>query len=546
MKILSISPFHDSSVAVLNNNVIEYFSKEERLTKKKRDDFPFKSINYVINNIKNIDLILICSPTPNDNSHYFLEKYLKKYFDCDILRFCEHHHLAHASLAFYNSGFKESLTFVIDRNGAKFNNMRESETVFMCSYPNNLIPLYKSYWLENIGENYDVENDKTLNEIKKKYVDCECVADSICNITKVYETATSLIGEHPLENGKTMGLSAYGIDTNFENLFVNNIPISNYFLHGEGNFIKPVLLKNYLNKNLKNSKELNESNYSFYANYAYTVQKQTQEVVLDLIKNYTDKTGIKNVCLTGGYALNVVTNAFLVKNLPNINFYFEPIADDTGNSLGAAMYVYRDKTKDYNIKPIKNTFFNNVNYKFDIKGKTVNTDDIAECLTQGKVVAVYNGMAESGPRSLGNRSILFDARRLDAKTVINKIKKREWYRPFACSILEEYFDDYFYTLGLKKSEFMTMSFDVKNNKIPGVTHVNNSCRVQTVNNDILHLYEVLKSFYLKTNIPVLLNTSFNLAGEPLVDSPEDAINTYERSDIDILWFPEKKIMLSKF
>ena len=343
-----------------------------------------------------------------------------------------------------------------------------------------------------------------------------------------------------------MGLSAYGIDTNFENLFVNNIPISNYFLHGEGNFIKPVLLKNHLNKNLKNSKELNESNYSFYANYAYTVQKQTQEVVLDLIKNYTDKTGIKNVCLTGGYALNVVTNAFLVKNLPNINFYFEPIADDTGNSLGAAMYVYRDKTKDYNIKPIKNTFFNNVSYKFNIKGKTVNTDDIAECLTQGKVVAVYNGMAESGPRSLGNRSILFDPRRLDAKTVINKIKKREWYRPFACSILEEYFDDYFYTLGLKKSEFMTMSFDVKNNKIPGVTHVNNSCRVQTVNNDILHLYEVLKSFYLKTNIPVLLNTSFNLAGEPLVDSPEDAINTYERSDIDILWFPEKKIMLSKF
>jgi carbamoyltransferase len=210
------------------------------------------------------------------------------------------------------------------------------------------------------------------------------------------------------------------------------------------------------------------------------------------------------------------------------------------------MYVYRDKTKDCNIKPIKNTFFNNINYKIDIKGKTVDTDDIAEYLTQGKVVAVYNGMAESGPRSLGNRSILFDPRVSDAKNVINKIKKREWYRPFACSILEEYFEDYFFTLGLKKSEFMTMSFDVKNNKIPGVTHINNSCRVQTVNENILHFYDLLKSFYLKTNIPVLLNTSFNLAGEPLVDSPEDDINTYERSNIDILWFPEKKIMLSKY
>ena len=179
MKILSISPFHDSSVVVLNNNTIEYFSKEERITRLKRASHPFKSLDYVVKNIKDIDLILICSPTPNDNSHIFLENYLKKYFTCDILRFCEHHHLAHASLAFYNSGFDKSLTIVIDRNGAKIDGLRESETVFISSYPDNFKPIYKSYWVENIGENYDVQNDKTLNKLKEQFLDCECVAESL-------------------------------------------------------------------------------------------------------------------------------------------------------------------------------------------------------------------------------------------------------------------------------------------------------------------------------------------------------------------------------
>jgi len=544
MKILSISPFHDSSIVVLNNGNIEYFSKEERITRVKRDNHPFKSLDYVVKNIKDIDLILICSPTPDDSFHIYLENYLKKYFTCDILRFCEHHHLAHASLAFYNSGFEKSLTFVIDRNGAKINGLRESETVFISSYPNNFKPIYKSYWVENIGENYDVENDKTLKKIKKQFIDCECVAESTCNITKVYETATSLIGEHALENGKTMGLSSYGKDKNFKDLFVDNIPISNYFIHGDGDF-KPVLLKEHLNKNLKNSRELKEDDYSFYADYSYQVQKQTQEVVLDLVKKHVDKTNIKNVCITGGYGLNVVTNSYLVKNLPNVNFYFEPIADDTGNSLGSAMYVFRDKTKNCNISPIKNTFFNGIKHNINVKGINCSIDDIADYLTKGKIVAVYNEMAEAGPRALGNRSILFDPRNKDAKNIVNKVKNREWYRPFACSILEKHFKEYFETLKLTKAEFMTMAFDVKSDKIPGVVHVDNSCRVQTVNKDIPHFYNLLNKFYEKTGVPVLLNTSFNLAGEALVDSPEDAINTYENSDIDIIWFPEKETMLFK-
>ena len=547
MKILGISPFHDSSIVVLHDGNIEYFSKEERLTRKKRDAFPWKSLSYVTNNITDIDLIVICSPTFNDPFNDILEEYLKKYYNCTIKRLCDKHHLAHASLAFYNSGFEQSLTVVIDRNGSKVNGLRESESVFISSYPNNFKPIYKSYWFENIGEKYDVENDKTLFNISKQYAGCEVQAESTCNITKVYETATSLIGEHALENGKTMGLASYGKDTKHRNLFVDSMPISNYFIHSDGDYFKPVLLKEHLSKFLHEPYELTKDNYSYYANYSYQVQKQTQEVVLNLVKKYVEQTGIKNVCISGGYGLNVIANSYLVKNLPDVNFYFEPMADDTGNSIGSAMYYYRDITKNCDITPIKDTFFNGNKHAvpIDVGNSYTTVDDIVNYLTQGKIVAVYNQMAEAGPRALGNRSILFDARNKNAKDIVNVVKNREWYRPFACSILEEDFEEYFNTLGLSKSEFMTMAFDVKSDKIPGVVHVDNSCRVQTVNKSIPYFYELLNKFKEKTGVPVLLNTSFNLAGEALVESPTDAISTYKKSDIDVLWFPEKQIALRK-
>jgi carbamoyltransferase len=146
---------------------------------------------------------------------------------------------------------------------------------------------------------------------------------------------------------------------------------------------------------------------------------------------------------------------------------------------------------------------------------------------------------------LGNRSILFDARNPDAKDIVNNIKKREWYRPFAAMVLEEDFSKYFETLGLNKSEFMTVSFTAKDNSIPGVTHVDNTCRVQTVSENIPHIYELLQEFKKQTGTSVLLNTSFNLAGEPLVDTFEDAVRTFNESDLDVLWFPETKRCLIK-
>jgi carbamoyltransferase len=367
-------------------------------------------------------------------------------------------------------------------------------------------------------------------------------------IVKVYETATTLIRQHPLENGKTMGLSAYGNKLKtYPDLFVNGyIPNDYYF--GHENF-EDFRAATYNDLQSISTNNINENNYSEYADYAWNVQRQTQEAVASMINKYVEKTGIKNVCITGGYGLNVVANYYYTTQFPDINFFFEPLADDSGNSIGAAMKCYRDTTLDKTINKLEHTFFNGKKYNIDnISGTSVSVQDVAKLLLDGKSIAVYNGISEAGPRSLGNRSILFDCRDKNAKDKINKIKKREWYRPFAGMVLESDANKYFEMGKINKSEFMTISFPVKKSAldiIPGVVHVDETCRVQTVNEDNPIMFNLLNEFKKISNVGVLLNTSFNLAGMPLVETPQDAIDTLKNSILDYVWFPEISKIISK-
>lgn len=539
MRIVGIAPYHDASICVLDDGEITYFSKQERLSRRKRDELGEKqleALDYVLKNFQDppIDKVVICSPTPGSVGVDWIQMYMWDKIvnrkGCQIIKYCEDHHLCHATLAFNNSGFEEALAFVIDRNGAMMEDrMRESETVFTCEYPAKLNTIYKNYFLVNKGQDHDVENFKLVAKMKNIFKDAEVKGDSTMNITKVYESATTLIGQHVLENGKTMGLAAYGKDKKFPNLLNDDL-----YFHYHG---MEVGYKEHFGLQNKDFDRRNK----LFANYAFQVQKQTQDMVLDLVKKFIKKTGIRNVCLTGGYALNVVTNGYLIKNLPHVQFYFEPLADDSGNSLGAAMDLHRTLTKDKTIRELKHTFFNHVKEEIKPVGKKCSVGDIAKALTEQKTVAMFYGKAEAGPRALGHRSILFDARNKNAKDIVNKIKKREWYRPFACSVLEEDAGEYFNMYGLSESPFMTISFPVNEDKkdvIPGVVHVDNSCRIQTVNKSIPYLWQLITEFKYLTNVPVLLNTSFNLSGEALVESYEDAIKTFKKSDIDILWFPE--------
>ena len=171
---------------------------------------------------------------------------------------------------------------------------------------------------------------------------------------------------------------------------------------------------------------------------------------------------------------------------------------------------------------------------------TDKNEAVKQILNQ-QIVAIFQNSSEYGPRGLGNRSLLFDPRNKNGKDIVNKIKKREWFRPFAGTVLLEHAHDWFDMGTIKESPYMSYAIPIKEEKksiIPAITHVDGTCRVQTVTKEQnKKFYEIIKLFYEKTNVPILFNTSFNLAGETLVETKEDAINTLNTSDINYLYIP---------
>lgn len=552
MRILAFSVAHDSSVCVINNGEIEFFCKEERLSRKKRDGNPFKSLElYRSLDLGPIDHALFLTPSNHNDDKtlaYFYSLYFKKVFNVQLENYSENnHHLAHASLAFYNSGFEKCLVVVIDRDGAVISRdnqilAREAHSVYECSYPNNIKPLHKAFYLSE-GMSYHKHRIKEL--VESEYPGCDILINNEFSIVKVYEAATTLIGQHPLENGKTMGLSSYGENISYDKLFSNKHPIDHNFTMLDSPAGKVTAFYNYIDKI---TPIVDNNNFQFYANKAKQVQLETQQVALDIIQEYASKTNINNICLVGGYGLNIIANAYYLKHSPNLNFYFEPVADDTGISIGAAMYKYRKLTQDVSIKvPTDNCYHF---YQADdlSLGRSCEVNELVDILISQRSLALFDSQPEAGPRALGHRSILFDPRNKDAKTIVNQIKKREWYRPFAGIILQDHFEQYFDTLNLSSSPYMTINFDCKSKTqdiVPGIVHIDNTCRIQTVDKTNGFLYTLLNEFYKKTGCPMLLNTSLNLAGEPLVQTKQDALNTFYSSNLDAVFFVDDKKLVTK-
>jgi len=559
MRVVGVNTAHDSSVAVYCDGEVEFFYKEERLTKIKRDKSPFAAMHEAAKFIgdKKVDVVVLCSTfDPGiDQALPSLVDGIRKIFKTNnIKELYYHHHLQHASLAFYNSGFDKAIVVVADRNGSSHPDsqslMFESESVFVAEYPNTFDQIKKNYSIAYRSERSDkIISTLVSNETKNK-PNQKTTSNSLYGITKVYETATMLIGEHVLENGKTMGLAAYGNEVdNPPKLFLKDgTPNDSLFFSSL-----------HIDYTDKVTRSVTEENYLPYADYAYQVQKQTQEQVLNIIKWAVEKTGIKNVCLVGGYALNVVANGYYISNLPDCNFFFEPLSDDTGTSIGGAMLVYRDMTGDKNIYPLKTTFFNGYEPDLSLKNLHQSTmtmidydktkaKKVAQLLVDNKKVAIFNGKAEAGPRALGNRSILFYPNLKDSKNIINRIKKREWYRPFAASVLKEDAPKYFDMMNIEDSPYMTVSFNclkITKELFPGIVHVDDSCRVQTVDKDNPYLYDLLKEVKKLTGHGIVLNTSFNFAGSPLIDSLSEAIDFMLRSELDYIWTPKNNTIIYK-
>jgi len=294
-------------------------------------------------------------------------------------------------------------------------------------------------------------------------------------------------------------------------------------------------------------------------NLAFHIQKETEEQMYNLIQKAIDMTGEKNVVISGGFGLNCVANYKYVQRFPDINFYIDPIAHDGGTAIGLAKYAWYNYSREMEIRPLKSVYLGappDYNQLEIIQQQVqnlevVDTDEnqIADLLVEGNIVALFQGGSEGGPRALGNRSILFDPRRNDGKEFVNIVKRREWFRPFAGSCLEEYANEWFDMAGMKNSPFMMYAVNVRPDKvdlIPSITHVDNTCRVQTVNiNDNQNYYNLINAFYKKTQVPILFNTSFNLAGDPLVENLVDAVSTMMNSDINYLYLPEIGKLIKK-
>jgi carbamoyltransferase len=210
------------------------------------------------------------------------------------------------------------------------------------------------------------------------------------------------------------------------------------------------------------------------------------------------------------------------------------------------MLAHHQLTGEY-AAPLKNNFYHYYDYSEQLEGgKKANIAKLVSMLAEGKSVAIFEGNPEAGPRALGHRSILFDARNSNAKEIVNRIKKREWYRPFAGVILESEFANYFETLDISSSPYMTINFDAKEETkqlVPGIIHVDGTCRIQTVSEGFL--FDLITAFYKKTKCPMILNTSFNLAGEPLVQTKAEAIETLQNSELDAIYFVEEGRILTK-
>jgi len=507
MRILGISPGHDSSVCVINNGEIEFFAKEERFSRIKRDQYPYGAIDLAVKHFKPIDHVTY-SWHPNDCRIFeSMNAYIHKKLKLPIT-VIHTHHLAHAAGVFYASGFERALAVVIDRDGSIHKNTwrkfyysnkekggREAESIYECSYPNVFKVLYKNYWTH-----------QTFSILKK------------------YEAATTLIGQNCLEGGKTMGLAAYGRKGKYPKLTNKDLE------HIEVPFNGALPTSIFKGLKEKIAKEITPKNFKFYADSCRHVQLETQQEALDLIKKWVEITGIKNICIGGGYGLNVVANSYYVEHLPDCKFYFDPLADDSGTSIGAARFLYHQKTQDdmFIRWSDKDNFYHFYENCFNQYGKAATIKDVLKLLLDQQIVALFEGAPEAGPRALGHRSLLLDPRNPKGKEIINTVKRREWYRPFAGVILYEHFEKYFDTLGLKESPYMTLNFKCKRPKeIPAIVHVDNTCRVQTIKTGFL--YDLLKLFYKKTGCPILLNTSLNLAGRPLVQTKTEAIEALRMS-----------------
>jgi carbamoyltransferase len=583
MRILGISAFyHDSAAALIEDGEVVAAAQEERFTRKKHDArFPAAAVEYCLaqagTDLGGIDYVAFYDK-PLLKFERLLETYLafapkgfqsfrmamplwlrEKLFQKDLLRremkrhadgfdwdsrllFAEHHQ-SHAASAFYPSPFEEAVVLTMDGVGewattsVAIGRGRELDMVKEIHFPHSLGLLYSAF---------------------------------------TYYTGFKVnSGEY-----KVMGLAPYG-EPRFAQLILDHV----IDLKEDGSFRLDLSYFDYCTGLRMTSQKFHdlfgapprkpeEPLTQRHMDLAASVQKVLEEAVLRLTRGLAKETGIANLCLAGGVALNCVANGKALRDGAFKRIWVQPAAGDAGGALGAAYAVYHrfcDRPRLGNVQDLMKGGYLGPEFeqqeierrlagagaKFEVLADGELIGRTAEALEEGKAVGWFQGRMEFGPRALGNRSILGDARSKSMQSVLNlKVKYRESFRPFAPSVLREDVSDWFeleedspYMLMVadvverrrrqmtedERALFGIEKLNVPRSEIPAVTHVDYSARIQTVHEETNPRYHALISaFKGRTGCPVIVNTSFNVRGEPLVCTPEDAFRCFMGTEIEVL------------
>ncbi len=559
--------YHDSAAAILKDGSVVAAVEEERFSRKKfDDDFPKMAINWClketgitpeqIDSIAFYDKPVLKFERLLDNymavaprglysfldvipkwlhKRLWIKEEIKKHlqgFQGDII-FPEHH-MSHAAHTFFTSPFDEAAILTVDGVG-------EWSTTSFGSAENTSI--------------------KLTNDIRWPH-----------SIGMFYSAFTYFLGFKVNEGEyKLMGLSSYGKPKYYDLILNEILDVKNDgSLHLNLKYFAFTYDKVMTNQKFaelfdipprKEDSKAEQIHYDIGA----SAQKVLEEIMLRMANHVHKKTGMKNLCLGGGVALNGVANYRILKEGPFENVHIPPSPGDGGSAIGCAQYSYfchakNKRRREHNVERIQNNIYvgpsysndeiksfldtNKIQYKFlatDLLLKTT-----AKLISEGNIVGWFQGKMEWGPRTLGNRSILADPRDPKMKDILNeKIKHRELFRPFAPSILEEYVSEYF-ELDIPSPYMLLVAKIKKPEKIPAVTHVDGTGRLQTVSKHVNSLYHsLINEFYKITDVPVVINTSMNVRGEPIVNTPEQAHAMILKTEMDYIMMGNYMILNRK-
>jgi len=504
---------------------------EERINRKKRAGGYEESLSYAMKKLnlteKDIDLLIYSSCCENIvNSLHFDSLGEVRTDACN-------HHLSHALSVYQTSCFNEALILVMDAGGEVIDDQDGPE-----------------WWrLDREQQSYFIAEDDNVLLHGRDFEEPETAG-----IGEIYRAFTYYLGwQSSRYANRTMALSAYGNWERFKDKEIYYFDERCQMLsHMKNNPANPIimvkeLLRKYEVADILERKPKGEI-LQGHKDLAAWIQRETENAICKKVNYLIDETGITNVCLSGGVAYNCSAIGKLHFHTKAKNVYVHPASGDHGQCLGNAIHGYLMNQRSWK----RNTIFNpylggdeeitkdrieqlTFRDRFLIHEASDITGVVAKLIENREIVAWFQGKSEYGPRALGNRSILADPRDLSNKQKMNRLKGREGFMPFAPSVLAEFANDYFQCV---ESPYMAAAFKVKANnkdKILSVLHHDDTSRIQTVRKEFNPLfYELIYKFFCRTGIPLILNTSFNGPGEPIVETLDDALKTFIRLDIKYL------------